>query len=120
VNLIALASALNAQVNVLHVSESTVSAIEQIRLMEDFMKKINAETQYSNLSFQMMSGENPGKQLEEYINSHDADMIVMSTHLRSALERLFTASLTRRIVLKTQIPLLVFHHHKEASLKLAP
>jgi nucleotide-binding universal stress UspA family protein len=119
-NVSALASVFNAQVNVLHISESKVSAIEQIKQMEEFMKKVNAETEYSNLSFQIMSAENTGKQLDEYINAHNADMIVMSTHLRNALERLFTGSLTKLIALKTQIPLIVFHHHKQASLKLTP
>jgi nucleotide-binding universal stress UspA family protein len=115
-----LASALNAQVNVLHISESKVSADEQASLMKDFMKKVNAETNYNNLSFQIMPGENPEERLEQYINDHDADIIVMSTHLRNSIERLFGGSLTKKIALTTKIPLIVFHHHKEASLKLTP
>lgn len=114
-----LASALNAQINVLHVPENAVKASEQVELMKNFMKKVNAETAYSNLSFQLMPGENPEKRLEEYINDRDADMIVMSTHLRNSLERLFSGSLTKHIALRTKIPLAVFHHRK-ASLKLTP
>jgi nucleotide-binding universal stress UspA family protein len=114
-----LASVFNAQINVLHVSDDTISAEKQAKLMEEFMKKVNAETDYSNLSFQIMSGENPGKSLEEYINEHNSDMIVMSTHLRNAFERIFGGSYTKRIAKKTSVPLIVFHH-QEADLKLTP
>ena len=116
----ALASAFDAQINVLHISDSDTPPAEQSTLMKAFMEKVNAETTYSNLSFQLLSGENPGKRLEEYIHAHNTDMIVMSTHLRNMLERLLTGSLTKQIALKTQIPLIVFHHHKKATLKLTP
>jgi nucleotide-binding universal stress UspA family protein len=115
-----LAAAFNAQLNVLHVSDGDILAAEETRLMEEFMKKVTSETAYNNLSFQLMPGDDPAKRLEEYINEHGADMIVMSTHLRNALERIFGNSLTKHIALNTQIPLIVFHHHKEASLKLTP
>lgn len=105
-----IASTFHAHIKILHISDTETSSEEEKVMMYNFTKKLNAKTSYQNMSFQILKGTDVETQLEEYIKSHNADMIVMSTHFRSFMDRLFKKSITKEIVLKTTIPLVVFHY----------
>lgn len=114
-----LAGAIGAQVTVLHLSDEKVPVARQVQMMAEFRQKVNAVAAPGHVLFRVAPAQNSWKALEEYVNGHHTDMIAMSTHLRSTLDRLFTRSLTKRVALSTQIPLVVFHH-KSGFLKLTP
>jgi len=109
-----LARAFNAQLNVLHVYKDTVSTEEQFSSMNYFMKAVNSETNYSNITYQIMEGKDSEEKLKDYIvSSQDADIIVMSTHIRNWIVRMLGKSFTKRMVLKANVPLLIYRHQKE-------
>ena len=47
--------------------------------------------------------------LQDYLHKHDTDLLVMTTHARDFFDRLLSPSLTERMVLRAELPLLVFH-----------
>lgn len=108
--IIDIASTLHAHIKILHISDTETSSEEEKVMMYNFTKKVNAKTSYQNMTFQILASKDVETQLEEYIKSHDADMIVMSTHFRGFMDRLFKKSITKEIVLKTTIPLVAFHY----------
>lgn len=105
-----LASLFNAQLNILHVSLTDLSTEEEIKLMKNFIVKVETKISYNNMSFQILASDNINDRLEEYIASKGTDMLVMSAQHRNLLERIFGKSTTKEITLKTTIPLIIFHH----------
>ncbi len=47
--------------------------------------------------------------LQDFLHEHDTDLLVMTTHARDFFDRLLSPSLTERMVLRAELPLLVFH-----------
>lgn len=47
--------------------------------------------------------------LQDFLHDHNADLLVMTTHARDFFDRLLSPSLTERMVLRAELPLLVFH-----------
>ena len=47
--------------------------------------------------------------LQDFLHEHDTDLLVMTTHERDFFDRLLSPSLTERMVLRAELPLLVFH-----------
>jgi len=113
-----MAKLFNAQINVMHVPEVGETAEESKSEMESFMNSVTAKIDYSNISFQIYDGEDTESALEDYIESESTDMLVMSTHHRSFFDKLFGTSVTKRLALHNQIPLLAFHYNNKAAVKL--
>lgn len=116
--LVEIAAVFNAQINVLHISGDEIDAEDEVKLMSEFMSKVNSSVNYNNLSFQIMHGNNVGEKLEQYIDEGSTDMLVMATHYRSFMDRLFGRSITKEVVLETTIPLLAFHYSKVPKMKV--
>lgn len=116
--LIEIASTLNAQVNILHISGDEISAEEEVKLMDEFRKKVNKSVFYNNLSFQLLHGNNVEEELEHYIANDSTDMLVMATHFRNFIDRLFGKSITKDIVEETNVPLIAFHYRENAPVKV--
>lgn len=107
--LIEIGMSLKTQVNVLHVSGDEISAEEEVKMMSDFMKKVSAKTNYNNLSFQILHGNNISNKLEEYLKDESTDVIVTAAHHRNLMERIFNKSHTLEILKNSKIPLIAFH-----------
>lgn len=105
-----LAAAFNANLTLLHISLTELSLDEKTELMQSFMQRVRMRTGYSNLSFEVLVSDDIGDKLAAYINAGQTDMIVMATHHRNFLARLFAKSYTKALSLETTVPLLVFHH----------
>ncbi|MCE3259704.1 MAG: universal stress protein [Bacteroidetes bacterium] len=116
--LVELLGPFGAQINLLHVSSGKSDPATDRSDMKEFMEKVTATVDYSNLSFQIQSSDAPVKTIVDYSGSGSADMIVLSTHLdEGAWGRLFDTSLAREVSEK-EIPLLAFHHKENSSVKL--
>ena len=62
---------------------------------------------------QVLWGE-PALEIIEFARSHDVDLIAMSTHGRSGLDRLILGSVAERVVLEAGVPVLVVRPHEES------
>lgn len=79
---------------------------DQVALGE--LKKIfSSNAPAVKVSFHQKNHESIAKGLEEFVNHHKIDLLVMYSPQRSWFERLFHHSQTREVALTTQLPLLV-------------
>jgi nucleotide-binding universal stress UspA family protein len=108
--LIEIASALKAQVNILHISGDEISADKEVQMMADFMQNINRKSSYNNMSFQILHGNKVLEKLLEYVKEGGTDLLVMATHHRSFFEQFYNKSLTHQMMGKITIPLVAFHY----------
>jgi len=108
--LIEFAESLKAQVNILHISGDEIPAEKEVKMMSDFMKKINEKCSYNNLSFQILHGNKVIEELNEYLMKDSTDILVTATHHRHLLERLFGKSNTLNLIKSGKVPIIAFHH----------
>jgi S-adenosylmethionine:tRNA-ribosyltransferase-isomerase (queuine synthetase) len=47
--------------------------------------------------------------MDLYLDSHNIDLVVMSRHKKSLMERIFSTSNTKMMALYTRVPLMVYH-----------
>lgn len=59
------------------------------------------------IDFEVVRDKSVKKGIDNYLNTHDTDLLVMLTHRRNFLERLFHRSKTRRMSFHSTVPLLV-------------
>src|SRR5205085_5475679 len=103
-----------AQINVLHISAG--QTLDEKNLLKNFMDKVNSKIPYFNLSFQLLNGDDIEEKIEEYLEQDSCNLLAMSTHERSLMEKLFGKSVTKKMAYHTKIPLMVFHYKKEHQL----
>lgn len=113
-----IARLFNAQVDIIHVYNKSNSQVKEKELMKTFMDDVNHKIQYSNLSFQLLEGENIEDALEEYIDNDSTNILVMSTHQRGFFDKLFGNSLTKHMAYHSSIPLMAFHHTIKSAVKV--
>lgn len=110
-----IARASNAQLNVLHISDAMIGADEEKTLMAAFRDRVKSSTHYHNMSFEILHGENIEDRLNEYIQAGSTDMLMMSTHYPSFVDRLFGRSLVKEMARGTSIPIVAFHHNAKTA-----
>lgn len=73
--------------------------------------KSHFETHYSGYDFKcvLFDDEDVMHGLQTFINSQNIDIIALTKHKRSFLQRFFEPSLTRKMLQSTNKPMLVFH-----------
>ncbi|MEM6270012.1 MAG: universal stress protein [Bacteroidota bacterium] len=79
---------------------------------EEFKVALLREVDYDRLSFHIFETglDDITEALQVYLDKNGADLVVMQTHHRGFLARLFKPSRTRRMALHTRTPLLALHH----------
>ena len=106
-----LAIAMNSRLHLHHV----VHELETVRALDDAekegKKKLAAiltaeEKERLNLTSYVGFGP-PANQIVEYAEKNDIDLIVMSTHGRSGLEKMWLGSVTEKVLRQAHCPVLV-------------
>jgi nucleotide-binding universal stress UspA family protein len=113
-----IAAAMHAQLNIIHISNAVIGADEEKSLMRQFMEKVKKHTDYNDLSFQIIHGYNIEVRLEEYIEDGSTDMLLMATHYRDFLDKLFGRSMTKNIARSAIVPVVAFHFNAKTAVKL--
>ncbi len=117
-NVIDIAKLFSAQVNILHVANEGQSPGDDVKMLKNFMEKVNTEIFYNNTSFQILGGDNVEQALENYLQDNPSDILAMSAHHRTLFDKILGKSITKHMAYHSTIPLMVFHYNKESSLKL--
>lgn len=104
-----IAAPINAQLNILHISNDEFTAEKEVEMMDEFKKKVELSTDYNNLSFQIIHGNKIEEQLEKYINNGGTDLFVLAARDHNFLERLFLKNIASDLLDKGSIPLIIFH-----------
>lgn len=116
--LIEMTAVFNPQINILHISGDEIDPEQEVKLMDAFRKKVNQSCFYNNLSFQIIHGQSVEEEFENYLANDSTDVLVVATHFRSFIDRIFGKSLTKHLVGEITIPLIAFHYKKDKSVIL--
>lgn len=95
------------EIYLLHVSHENMRSERDY--IEAFSTSVTTETKYKHLYYYVLPHDSDERGIELFIKSVNADMLVLSTRKRSFIERLFSASLTKKIAYHLQVPLLAYH-----------
>jgi nucleotide-binding universal stress UspA family protein len=112
--LVDIAKPFHAAIHVLHIASGELLRAVEEPLMQEFTAKIKRKVEYKNISFELIFGKSVEKELEKYISSKAPDLLAMSTVHRNFLSKLFGSSVTKRMAYHADVPLLAFHHKREA------
>ncbi|HEX2788745.1 MAG TPA: universal stress protein [Ignavibacteria bacterium] len=97
----------DAQLTYLHVCDEDDKPLQNEKdTIFDGLKK---EIGYDKITLQYTDGTDVEKGIEDYINSHPVDILVMAIHKRNFFEKIFKRSLTKEMVYHSQIPLYALH-----------
>jgi nucleotide-binding universal stress UspA family protein len=105
-----MARELNATITYLHVTRADDdSELEQEEnQLEEFTKEIKESTGFQRIKSKVISDNNVFMGLDSLLQDATVDMLCLSTRRRSLIEKLYNPSVTRRMAIYTQIPLLAF------------
>jgi len=73
-------------------------------MLREHLKNIKANVQYD-----VMVAKDLTQALEEYTQTHQIDWVVVGTHKRKWLEKIFHPSQTQKLLLQLPKPLMIFH-----------
>lgn len=107
----AFADIFEANIHLVHVNETKNKGdyeFQELVLEEIFRKNASS----SELRMGTIHGEKVWESLYQYANNNDIDLIVMAHKHRNFWERIRHKSVTKKMVLNAQIPLLVLHINK--------
>jgi nucleotide-binding universal stress UspA family protein len=100
------------RIEIAHISTTPFTYDENI--MEWFMEVLEQRVPYPNMNYHnILKIKDNYSVLNDYITDQKIDMVVMSTHNKNFIKKLFTGSLTKKMVYHTEIPLLAFHHEDD-------
>ncbi|MFN8260666.1 MAG: universal stress protein [Chitinophagales bacterium] len=76
---------------------------------EDLMLKLDKTFGLEKIKLETVDGADVKEGIEHYLENHKIDLVVMSTHKKSFLERVFSKSDTKEMAMYGKLPLLVYH-----------
>lgn len=112
--IVEIARPFEAELLVLHVSDEELTQDTDEMLMKKFEKFSGGKIGYDKIKYQIVHGKYLEKVLEQHIKNEKPDLLAMSTHYRSALDKIFGTSVTKKMAYHSQVPLLAFHHKHES------
>ena len=65
---------------------------------------------YDKASYRVETMDDVVTGIDHYVMEHNVDLVGMCTHTTSLLSRLFHRSITKRMALHSQVPVIAFHH----------
>ena len=105
-----IAEAFKAEIILAHVDVSIDEDSDESASMEKFFTEVKAVTAYPTISYKIVSDHNVSMGLEKIIEESAIDLFALSTRKRTWFEKIADPSLTKKISLHTDIPLLAFHN----------
>ena len=105
-----MARLLNATITYLHVTgEDDEDELDKEReQIDEFTREIKTKTEFPRINSRIISDHNVFMGLDSVLQDSAVDLICLSTRRRSLIEKLYNPSVTSRMAIYTQIPLLAF------------
>lgn len=97
-----------ADIHAVHVEKSYSEEYRMKRMEPQLVSMV--QPTHLNLTLTEVASTDTLKALNTYATSREADLLVMNTSKRSLLENFFHRSLTKKMVLQAQMPILVLHN----------
>ncbi|MDM8158734.1 universal stress protein [Labilibaculum sp. K2S] len=88
------------------IDDDNVTEQHQMEVLRKYLDKTLGD---SNVNCSIIQFEEKMKGIEEYVQKNDIGMIAILARKHNLLERLFFGQMSRKLFIKTHIPILVFH-----------
>ncbi len=105
--LLSIVSDFKAHVHCIHLSREGHKSWDAVRMdrLKDYFRKISKEVE---VTCHLLEGPDEMKELEQFVEMEEIDLISMVSRKRSLLSRLFDKGLTRKLIHQSTTPLLFF------------
>jgi len=105
-----MARTLDATITYLHVTraDDEDELDEERTQIDEFTSEIKRSTDFDRIKSRIISDNNVIMGLDSALQDSGVDLLCLSTRKRTLLEKLYNPSVTRRMAIYTQIPLLAF------------
>jgi len=105
----------DATITFIHITTKEEDIEDEEILIKKFTDEIRLATNYPNINFKIISDNTVIMGLDAILQNSGADMIALSTRRRSLFEKLYNPSITKKLTLYTNIPLLGFKAHPKQT-----
>ena len=105
--LLKIAKPLDVHINVVHIDESDNNPFINYDLSH-FREKYQLDNSLS-MDFSLIVNKNLAQGIEHYISEHKIDIIAITSHKRNILSSIFRPSVTKELLFRLEIPMLIFH-----------
>lgn len=112
-----LVKKVHATLTILHVAKNAKEDRMERQLVEKFFKAAVESSGIREPDFHVLPYDDIQNGIELFVNATGADLIAMSTRKRSLFEKLFDASLTKRMAFTSKVSILAFHSPDEGELE---
>lgn len=98
----------NAQILCVHISSGNSESKDRQQL-EQLREKLAGSSSTQTIQFKLLEGDDVADALEQFVTQEQVELIAVTSHQRSLLSSILHPSLTKKLVLEVQVPMLVFH-----------
>lgn len=106
--LIEIASPLETHISVVHIDEASDNPFVNYDLSH-FKEKYVGNVVKVMMDFDLIVNKNKARGIENYIIDKEIDILSVTSHKRNIITSLFKPSLTKELLFKLGIPMLIFH-----------
>lgn len=106
--LIKLMTPFDTKVVCLHVDQGNNPYLDEA-MLEGMKVALSEKYPKSIFECHLMQHKDLSEAIDHFILENQIDVLALTTHRRNLLTRLFNPSITRKMILHTQTPLLIFH-----------
>jgi nucleotide-binding universal stress UspA family protein len=105
-----MARELNGTITYLHVTraDDDDELAEEQNQIDKFTDEIKKSTDFPRIKSKIISDNNVFMGLDSVLQDSAVDLLCLSTRKRTLIEKLYNPSVTRKMAIHTQIPLLAF------------
>lgn len=106
--LIKIAMPLETHISVVHIDETADNPFINYDIAH-FEEKYVGKVDQVKMDFDLIVNKSRARGIENYIIDHEIDIIAVTSHKRNIITSLFKPSLTRELLFRLEIPMLIFH-----------
>ncbi len=100
-------SPFNVKIHCIHIAKEKNKELEEAKMsaLKDYFKKIKKGTK---IECQFLEGHDIFKEIEDFAEKHNIDLVAISNRKRSLIYRLFNPDITKQLLVRSTMPLLIF------------
>ncbi len=106
--LVKIARPLETHISIVHIDDTPDNPFVNYDLSH-FKEKYIGEMDQIEMDFDLIINKNLSKGIENYILDHEIDILSVISHKRNLITSLFRPSLTKELLFRLEIPMLIFH-----------
>jgi len=106
--LVEIAKPLETHISIVHIDETSDNPFINYDLAH-FKEKYAGNIGQVDMDFDLIINKNLAKGIENYIIDKAIDIIAVTSHKRNIITSLFKPSLTKELLFRLEIPMLIFH-----------